>query len=79
MTQGAWDYLLMHKFGSVIYLNLVLIFVILFLIIQSDKKEKQYYIEQLKTTMNAKNLSKYLYSFSKRTDFSTVIGAKLDT
>lgn len=61
MTQGAWDYLLMHKFGS------------------SEKKEKQHYIEQLKTTMNAKNLSKYLYSFSKRTDFSTVIGAKLDS
>lgn len=46
---------------------------------QSEKKEKQHYIEQLKTTMNAKNLSKYLYSFSKRTDFSTVIGAKLDS
>ena len=61
MTQGAWDYLVMHKFGS------------------SEKKEKQHYIEELKTTMNPKNLSKYLYSFCKRSDFSTIIGAKLDT
>lgn len=60
MTQGAWDYLVMHKFGS------------------SDKKEKQQYIEELKETMNPRNLSKYLYSFSKRTDFSTLIGAKLE-
>jgi protein NDRG1 len=60
MTQGAWDYLVMHKFGS------------------SDKKEKQQYIEQLKVTMNPKNLANYLLSFSKRTDFSTVIGARLE-
>ncbi|KAI1725449.1 ndr family domain-containing protein [Ditylenchus destructor] len=60
MTSGAWDYLVMHKFGS------------------SDKQEKQKYIEELKATLNPKNLSKYLYSFSKRTDFSTVLGAKLD-
>jgi len=59
MTQGAWDYLIAHKFGS------------------ADKKEKQQYIDELKSTMNPKNLSKYLYSFSKRTDFSTIIGAKL--
>jgi len=60
MTQGAWDYLIAHKFGC------------------SDKKEKLQYIEELKSTINPRNLSKYLYSFSKRTDFSTVIGAKLD-
>ncbi|KAH7732076.1 Ndr [Aphelenchoides avenae] len=62
MTQGAWDYLSMHKFGQA-----------------ADKKDKQSYIDELKTALNPKNLSKYLYSFSKRTDFSTVIGAKLDT
>jgi len=61
MSQGAWDYLTAHKFGS------------------NGKKEKQEYIDELKATMNPKNLSKYLFSFSKRTDFSTVLGAKLDT
>uniref|UniRef100_A0A7E4VB68 AB hydrolase-1 domain-containing protein n=1 Tax=Panagrellus redivivus TaxID=6233 RepID=A0A7E4VB68_PANRE len=61
MTDGAWDYLATHKFGS------------------SEKKEREAYIEELKTTLNPKNLSKYLFAFSKRTDFSTVIGAKLDT
>uniref|UniRef100_A0A914CCE8 Ndr n=1 Tax=Acrobeloides nanus TaxID=290746 RepID=A0A914CCE8_9BILA len=60
MTQGAWDYLALHKFGS------------------SDKKDKQAYIEELKKTLNPKNLSKYLFSFSKRTDLSTLIGSKLD-
>uniref|UniRef100_A0A1I8BQQ7 AB hydrolase-1 domain-containing protein n=1 Tax=Meloidogyne hapla TaxID=6305 RepID=A0A1I8BQQ7_MELHA len=60
MTQGAWDYLMMHKFGT------------------SDKNEKQQYIDELKNAINARNLSKYLYSFSKRTDFSGIIGAKLD-
>jgi len=60
MTQGAWDYLAMHKLGS------------------SEKKEREAYIEELKSTLNPKNLSKYLFSFSKRTDLSTVIGAKLD-
>nr|CAD2147378.1 unnamed protein product [Meloidogyne enterolobii]CAD2181417.1 unnamed protein product [Meloidogyne enterolobii] len=60
MTQGAWDYLMMHKFGT------------------SDKHEKQQYIDELKDAINARNLSKYLYSFSKRTDFSGIIGAKLD-
>jgi len=60
MTNGAWDYLIAHKFGS------------------ADKKEKQQYVDELKNTINAKNLSKYLYSFSKRTDFSTLIGAKLN-
>uniref|UniRef100_A0A1I8BRG4 F-box domain-containing protein n=1 Tax=Meloidogyne hapla TaxID=6305 RepID=A0A1I8BRG4_MELHA len=60
MTQGAWDYLMMHKFGT------------------SDKNEKQQYIDELKNSINARNLSKYLYSFSKRTDFSGIIGAKLD-
>jgi protein NDRG1 len=44
----------------------------------SDKKEREAYLAELKNTLNAKNLSKYLFSFSKRTDFSTVIGAKLD-
>lgn len=60
MTQGAWDYLAMHKLGS------------------TEKKEREAYIEELKSTLNPKNLSKYLFSFSKRTDLSTVIGAKLD-
>uniref|UniRef100_A0A914YUF6 Uncharacterized protein n=1 Tax=Panagrolaimus superbus TaxID=310955 RepID=A0A914YUF6_9BILA len=44
----------------------------------SDKKEREAYLADLKNTLNPKNLSKYLFSFSKRTDFSTVIGAKLD-
>uniref|UniRef100_A0A915MFY6 Uncharacterized protein n=4 Tax=Meloidogyne TaxID=189290 RepID=A0A915MFY6_MELJA len=44
----------------------------------SDKHEKQQYIDELKDAINARNLSKYLYSFSKRTDFSGIIGAKLD-
>jgi hypothetical protein len=44
----------------------------------SDKKEKQQYIEELRETLNPRNLSKYLFSFSKRTDFSTVIGARLE-
>ncbi|KAI6177321.1 hypothetical protein M3Y97_00893900 [Aphelenchoides bicaudatus] len=61
MSQGAWDYLTAHKFGS------------------NGKAEKQEYINELKSTMNPKNLSKYLTSFAKRTDFSTVLGAKLDT
>jgi len=60
MTQGAWDYLLAHKFGSI------------------EKKEKQQFLDDLKSTLNPKNLSKYLYSFSKRTDFSTIIGANMD-
>ncbi|CAD5216699.1 unnamed protein product [Bursaphelenchus okinawaensis] len=45
----------------------------------NNKKDKQAYIDELKGTLNPKNLSKYLFSFSKRTDFSTVLGAKLDT
>uniref|UniRef100_F1KZG5 Protein NDRG3 n=1 Tax=Ascaris suum TaxID=6253 RepID=F1KZG5_ASCSU len=60
MSQGAWDYLAMHKFGS------------------SDKKEKQAYIEELKSCLNPKNLSKYLFSFCKRSDLSAIIGTKLD-
>ncbi|VDO25869.1 unnamed protein product [Brugia timori] len=60
MSQGAWDYLAMHKFGS------------------TDKREKQAYIEELKNCLNPKNLSKYLYSFSKRSDISSLIGTKLD-
>ncbi|CAK5080320.1 unnamed protein product [Meloidogyne enterolobii] len=60
LESGAWDYLMMHKFGT------------------SDKHEKQQYIDELKDAINARNLSKYLYSFSKRTDFSGIIGAKLD-
>lgn len=36
-------------------------------------------MDELKASMNAKNLCKYLFAFSKRTDFSTVLGAKLDT
>ena len=31
----------------------------------------------MRTTMNPKNLCKYLYNFSKRTDFSALIGPKL--
>uniref|UniRef100_A0A1I7SQZ3 Alpha/beta-hydrolase n=2 Tax=Bursaphelenchus xylophilus TaxID=6326 RepID=A0A1I7SQZ3_BURXY len=45
----------------------------------NNKKDKQAYIDELKSTLNPKNLSKYLFAFSKRTDFSTVLGAKLDT
>ncbi|VDM93062.1 unnamed protein product [Onchocerca ochengi] len=60
MSQGAWDYLAMHKFGS------------------TEKREKQAYIEELKSSLNPKNLSKYLYSFSKRSDISSLIGTKLD-
>lgn len=59
MSQGAWDYLALHKFGS------------------SDKKEKQQYIEELKCYLNPKNLSKYLYSFCKRSDISSQLGTKL--
>jgi len=44
----------------------------------ADKKERQAYLDELKSTLNPRNLSKYLFVFSKRTDFSTVIGAKLD-
>ncbi|VDN52642.1 unnamed protein product [Dracunculus medinensis] len=60
MSQGAWDYLAMHKFGS------------------SDKKEKQAYIEELKSCLNPKNLSKYLFSFCKRSDISSLLGSKLE-
>ncbi|MCP9266377.1 Ndr family protein [Dirofilaria immitis] len=60
MSQGAWDYLAMHKFGS------------------TERREKQAYIEELKNCLNPKNLSKYLYSFSKRSDISSLIGTKLD-
>ncbi|KAI6239154.1 hypothetical protein M3Y99_00619300 [Aphelenchoides fujianensis] len=61
MSEGAWSYLTLHKFGS------------------NGKEGKNEYIEELKATLNPKNLSKYLYAFSRRTDFSTVLGAKLDT
>ena len=61
MSQGAWEFLTAHKFGS------------------NGKSERQEYINELKTTMNPKNLSKYLAAFAKRTDFSTVLGAKLDS
>uniref|UniRef100_A0A914V174 Uncharacterized protein n=1 Tax=Plectus sambesii TaxID=2011161 RepID=A0A914V174_9BILA len=44
----------------------------------ADKKDKQQFIEELKGLLNPKNLSKYLFSFSKRTDLSTIIGSKLD-
>ena len=37
------------------------------------------YVENLKQTINQKNLAKYLFAFSKRSDLSTVLGAKLDT
>jgi protein NDRG1 len=60
MTQGAWDYLMMHKFGA------------------TDKNEKREYIEDLKNSLNGRNLSKYLFSYSKRTDFTDIIGAKLE-
>jgi len=45
----------------------------------ADKKDKHAYIEEMKTTLNPKNLSKYLFSFSKRMDLSQIIGSKLDT
>ncbi|CAJ0955238.1 unnamed protein product, partial [Mesorhabditis belari] len=61
MSDGAWDVLAAHKFGS------------------SDKKDKQEYIDTLKNTLNAKNLSKYLLAFSKRSDISSLLGTKLDT
>lgn len=47
-------------------------------LLQSDKKEKQAYIEELKSCLNPKNLSKYLFSFCKRSDLSAIIGTKLD-
>uniref|UniRef100_A0A0N4ZIR4 AB hydrolase-1 domain-containing protein n=1 Tax=Parastrongyloides trichosuri TaxID=131310 RepID=A0A0N4ZIR4_PARTI len=60
MTQSAWDYIALHKYGS------------------SDCQNKEEYIEHLKTSLNPKNLSKYLFAYSKRTDLSTIIGSKLD-
>lgn len=61
MTDGAWEYLITHKFGA------------------SDKKERQGYIDELKATLNPRNLSKYLMAFTKRTDLSSTVGTKLDT
>ncbi|EFP04075.1 hypothetical protein GCK72_023158 [Caenorhabditis remanei] len=60
MSDGAWDYLLAHKFGG-------------------ESKSRQEYLEELKQTLNAKNLSKYLVAFTKRTDLSATIGTKLET
>lgn len=45
----------------------------------SEKKDRQQMIDELKSTLNPRNLSKYLFSFSKRTDLSAVIGTKLDS
>ncbi|CAJ0583646.1 unnamed protein product, partial [Mesorhabditis spiculigera] len=60
MSDGAWDVLAAHKFGS-------------------NERDKQEYIDSLKSTLNVKNLSKYLLAFSKRTDISSLLGTKLDT
>ncbi|EYC39056.1 hypothetical protein Y032_0679g1461 [Ancylostoma ceylanicum] len=60
MTDGAWEYLVTHKFGTV------------------NKKDRQMFVDQLKRTLNPRNLSKYLLSFTKRTDLSGSIGTKLD-
>ncbi|PIC15348.1 hypothetical protein B9Z55_022360 [Caenorhabditis nigoni] len=60
MSDGAWDYLLAHKFGG-------------------ESKSRAEYLEELKQTLNAKNLSKYLVAFTKRTDLSSTIGTKLET
>lgn len=60
MTDGAWEYLVTHKFGTV------------------NKKDRQMYVDQLKHTLNPRNLSKYLLAFTKRTDLSSSIGTKLD-
>ncbi|KAK6765492.1 hypothetical protein RB195_025418 [Necator americanus] len=60
MTDGAWEYLVTHKFGT------------------ANKKERQMFVDQLKKTLNPRNLSKYLLSFTKRTDLSGSIGSKLD-
>ncbi|CAD6185474.1 unnamed protein product [Caenorhabditis auriculariae] len=59
MTDGAWDYLFAHKFGS-------------------DSLNKLSYIDEMKLTLNPKNLSKYLVAFTKRTDLSSTIGDKLE-
>uniref|UniRef100_A0A0N5BUB2 AB hydrolase-1 domain-containing protein n=1 Tax=Strongyloides papillosus TaxID=174720 RepID=A0A0N5BUB2_STREA len=59
MTQSAWDYIALHKFGS------------------SDCHNKEEYIENLKTSLNPKNLSKYLFTYSKRTDLSSIISTKI--
>jgi hypothetical protein len=61
MSQGAWEFLTSHKFGS------------------NGKSEKQEYINELKATMNAKNLSKCkflkidLMSSKKRTGYSILL------
>ncbi|VDK56302.1 unnamed protein product [Cylicostephanus goldi] len=60
MTDGAWEYLVTHKFGTV------------------NKKDRQMFVDELKKTLNPRNLSKYLLSFTKRTDLSASIGTKLD-
>ncbi|KAF8354037.1 hypothetical protein PRIPAC_95660 [Pristionchus pacificus] len=52
MSDGAWEFLAAHKFGS------------------NEKHDKQEYIDNLKKMLNPKNLSKYLFAFSKRTDLS---------
>ncbi|VDO96652.1 unnamed protein product [Heligmosomoides polygyrus] len=58
MTDGAWEYLVTHKFGT---------------------KDRQMFVDELKRTLNPRNLSKYLLSFTKRTDLSGSIGTKLDS
>ncbi|PAV58137.1 hypothetical protein WR25_11771 [Diploscapter pachys] len=60
MSDGAWDYLLAHKFGG------------------GDSAHKSSYLEEMKTSLNPKNLSKYLLAFTKRTDLSSTIGTKLE-
>ncbi|KIH53735.1 Ndr family protein [Ancylostoma duodenale] len=99
MTDGAWEYLVTHKFGTVTSrdaggtnvsnvsdalaallteascLALLLTSTCLHLV---NKKDRQMFVDQLKRTLNPRNLSKYLLSFTKRTDLSGSIGTKLD-
>ncbi|CAB3410482.1 unnamed protein product [Caenorhabditis bovis] len=60
MSDGAWEYLLAHKFGG-------------------EGKLRQEYVDELKNTLNPKNLAKYLIAFTKRTDLSSTIGTKLES
>ncbi|KAK6041738.1 Ndr family protein [Cooperia oncophora] len=69
MTDGAWEYLVTHKFGTVSFSSNLIV----------NKKDRQMYVDELKRTLNPRNLSKYLLSFTKRTDLSGSIGTKLDS
>ncbi|EYC39054.1 hypothetical protein Y032_0679g1461 [Ancylostoma ceylanicum] len=107
MTDGAWEYLVTHKFGTPVVTLLGLTFLTLVALLietsclalllastclhligidgrihrctfQVNKKDRQMFVDQLKRTLNPRNLSKYLLSFTKRTDLSGSIGTKLD-